>query len=58
MLDNIEYSKDWLLMEILKLTYEEKQTGKSDVVVIKKSELLLLVKKFVDLNEREVKKNE
>ena len=49
--ENIEYSKDWLLKEIIKTDFEQKRTGKVQYVAIKKIDLLKLVQKFIKLNE-------
>ncbi len=51
MLDNIEYSKDWLVQEIIKTDFKEKATNKKDVIKISKVELLKLVLAFIKLNE-------
>lgn len=50
--NNIEYSKDWLLQEIIKTGFEEKKTGQVQYVKIKKIDLLKLVQKFIKLNEK------
>lgn len=50
--NNIEYSKDWLLQEIIKTSFEEKKTGQVQYVKIKKIDLLKLVQKFIKLNEK------
>ena len=50
--ENIEYSKDWLLKEIIKTDFEEKRTKQIQYVQIKKIDLLRLVQKFIKLNER------
>ena len=50
--ENIEYSKDWLLQEIIKTDFEQKQTGKIQYVKMTKIDLLKLVQKFIKLNER------
>ena len=50
--ENIEYSKDWLLKEIIKTDFEEKRTKQIQYVHMKKIDLLKLVQKFIKLNER------
>lgn len=52
MKENIEYSKDWLLKEIIKIDFEQKKTGKICYVKMKKIDLLRLIQKFIKLNER------
>ncbi len=52
LLNNLEYSKDWLLQEIIKTDFEEKQTGKIKYVKMKKIDLLKLIQKFIKLNEQ------
>lgn len=49
--DNIEYSKDWLLKEVIKTDFEQKKSGKVQYVKMKKIDLLKLVQKFIKLNE-------
>lgn len=49
---NIEYSKDWLLQEIIKTDFEQKKTGKVQHVRMTKIDLLRLVQKFIKLNEK------
>lgn len=49
--ENIEYSKDWLLKEIIKTDFEQKRTGKIQYVKMSKIDLLKLVQKFIKLNE-------
>lgn len=50
--ENIEYSKDWLLQEIIKTDFEQKKTGQVQYVQMKKIDLLRLVQKFIKLNEK------
>lgn len=50
--ENIEYSYDWLLQEIIKTDFEEKKTGQVQYVKMKKIDLLKLVQKFIKLNEK------
>lgn len=50
--ENIEYSYDWLLQEIIKTDFKQKQTGKIQYVKMTKIDLLKLVQKFIKLNER------
>ena len=49
---NIEFSKEWLLKEIIKTDFQEKETGQIQYIKIKKIDLLNLVLKFIKLNER------
>lgn len=52
MKENIEYSDEWLLKEIMKLHDKERTDGKIVYVQIKKKDLLKLVRKFIKLNTR------
>ena len=49
---NIDYSKDWLIQEIIKTDFEQKQTNKIQYVKMTKIDLLKLVQKFIKLNEK------
>lgn len=51
-INNVEYSKDWLLKEIIKTDFEQKQTGQVQYVKMKRIDLLRLVQKFIKLNEK------
>ena len=51
-LDNIDFSKDWLLEKIIEADFKEKETGNVEVVTIKKIDLYNLVLKFLKINER------
>lgn len=50
--ENIEYSKDWLVQKIIETDFKEKESNEIEVVTIKKKDLFNLVLKFVKLNER------
>ncbi len=50
--ENIEYSKDWLLQEIIKTDFEQKKTNQIQYVKMTKIDLLKLVQKFIKLNEK------
>lgn len=50
--NNIEYSKDWLTKELIKTDFEQRKTGTTKYVTMKKTDLLKLVIKFIKLNER------
>ena len=50
-IENYEYSKEWLVKEIIKTDFKEKKTKEVEVVRIKKLELLKLVLEFQKLNE-------
>ncbi len=50
--ENIEYSYDWLVKEIIKTDFEQKKTGKIKYVKMTKIDLLKLVQKFIKLNEK------
>lgn len=50
--ENIEYSYDWLLREIIKTDFEQKKTGQVQYVKMKKIDLLKLVQRFIKLNEK------
>lgn len=50
--ENIEYSYDWLTKEIIKTSFEQKKTNKTQYVKITKIDLLKLVQKFIKLNEK------
>ena len=49
---NIDYSKDWLIQEIIKTDFEQKKTNKIQYVKMTKIDLLRLVQKFIKLNEK------
>ena len=51
-LENIDYSEEWLLKEIFKTDFEQKETGKEQYIKMKKIDLLNLVLKFIKLNRR------
>lgn len=50
--NNIEYSEEWLTMEILRLHEKERKENKVDIIRMKKIDLLRLVQKFIKLNKR------
>ena len=50
--ENIEYSYDWLVKEIIKTDFEQKKTGQIQYVKMTKIDLLKLVQKFIKLNEK------
>ena len=50
--DNITYSYDWLLQEIIKTDFEQKKTNQIQYVRMTKIDLLRLVQKFIKLNEK------
>lgn len=50
--DNIEYSKDWLVQEIIKTDFEQKKANQIQYVKMTKIDLLKLVQKFIKLNEK------
>lgn len=50
--ENIEYSYDWLVKEIIKTDFEQKKTNKIQYVKMTKIDLLKLVQKFIKLNEK------
>lgn len=50
--ENIEYSYDWLIKEIIKTDFEQKKTNKVQYVKMTKIDLLKLVQKFIKLNEK------
>jgi hypothetical protein len=52
--ENIEFSYEWLVKEIIKTDFEQKETGQIQYVKMKKIDLLKLVQKFIKLN-KEVK---
>lgn len=49
---NIDYSKDWLVQEIIKTDFEQKKTNQIQYVKMAKIDLLRLVQKFIKLNEK------
>ena len=51
MANNIEFSKEQLIKEIIKTDFKEKQTNKKEVVNISKIDLLRIIQKFIKLNE-------
>lgn len=50
--ENIEFSEDWLLEQIIRLDFEQKKTKQVQYVKMKKMDLLKLVLEFVKLNKR------
>ena len=52
MLENIEYSKDWITREIIKTDFEQRKTNQIQYVKMTKMDLLKLVQKFIKLNEK------
>ena len=50
--ENIRYSYDWLLQEIIKTDFEQKKTNQIQYVKMTKIDLLRLVQKFIKLNEK------
>jgi hypothetical protein len=50
--ENIEYSKDWLVQEIIKTDFEQRKTNQIQYVKMTKIDLLRLVQKFIKLNEK------
>lgn len=49
---NIDYSKDWLIQEIIKTDFEQRKTNQIQYVKMTKIDLLRLVQKFIKLNEK------
>lgn len=49
---NIDYSKDWLIQEIIKTDFEQRKTNQIQYVKMAKIDLLRLVQKFIKLNEK------
>lgn len=52
LVDNIEFSKDWLTQEIIKTSFRETEKNSIEIIKIRKIDLLKLVLKFIKLNER------
>ena len=52
MLDNIEYSKEWITKKFLETSFKDKKENKISYITISKSELFKLILKFIELNER------
>ena len=52
MRDKLEFSTDWLVRELIKTDFREKETGEIEVVRIKKKDLFNLFIKFIKLIER------
>lgn len=50
--ENIEFSEDWLLEQIIRLDFEQKKAKQIQYVKMKKMDLLKLVLEFVKLNKR------
>lgn len=50
--DNIDYSKEWLVKEIIKTSVQEKNESIHIIITITKIDLLNLILKFIKLNER------
>lgn len=49
--ENLEFSKEWLIAEIIKNDFEEKQSKTKKMVSMEYRNLLNLILKFVKLNE-------
>lgn len=52
MIENIDYSLEWLTQEIIKEDMKERKTNKRTIITMPKIELLKLVVKFVKLNQQ------
>lgn len=52
MLDNIEYSKEWLTKKYIETSFNDKKEGKISFITISKSDLFKLVLKFLEINEK------
>lgn len=52
MIDNIEYSEDWLLAKKIEIEFKAKQTGKEKIITIKEKDLYNLVLEFIKINKR------
>lgn len=52
LISNIDFSEEWLIKEIIKTDFEEKQTGKIRYLRIRRIDLLNLVLKFIKLNRK------
>lgn len=52
LVDNIDFSKEWLTEEIIKTDLREKKNNSVEIIKIKKIDLLKLVLNFVKLNEK------
>lgn len=52
MIDNIDYSLEWLTEEIIKEDLKEKDTNRRTIIEIPRIELLKLVVKFIKLNKQ------
>lgn len=52
MKDNIEYSSDWIMQEIIKTHFKEKETGVKEQITISKVDLLRFMQKFIKTIER------
>lgn len=52
MLENIDYSLEWLTEEIIKEDLKEKETKQKTMITISRMDLLKLVVKFVKLNQQ------
>lgn len=50
--ENIDFSEEWLIKEILKTHSEQQNNGQVQYVKMKKIDLLNLVLKFIKLNRR------
>lgn len=52
LIENIEYSEEWLLKEIIKTDFEQKKTKTVLVVSMTKIDLLKMFQQFIKLNKR------
>lgn len=50
--DNISYSEEWLIKQIIKEFDKEKKTGKKTVVKMNKLDLYKFVLKFIKINRQ------
>lgn len=49
-IENIEFSEEWLIKEIIKTDFEQKQSKNIQYVKMTKIDLLNLIIKFIKLN--------
>lgn len=52
LLENIDYSKEWIIQEMIRTSIRQKGTKREEIIRIKKIDLLNLILKFIKLNER------
>ena len=53
MLDNLEFSKEWLTKKLIETKFKDKKEEKISYITLSKCDLFKLILKFLELNEEE-----